>query len=126
MLLFGHSLIKTKPFYQINRCENIEKTPSNAIVVSHFDAYTADYCTKNGVVFALYVNDIRELILASNLKASFFVVKKSFAIVAQNIANEYLFDGKILLLSDSENDIDFAAMEGIDGILFTSGIKAPL
>lgn len=84
----------------------------------------AAYCAKEKVVFALHVKHIKELMLANALGASYFVVDKALAANAQKIADDYLFDGKILLLSHDESEIEFAASHGIDGILFEAGITS--
>lgn len=124
MILIGHQEINAPLFYRIERCEQIASTPPNSIVMFDYDPTLSRYCTENGIRTAVHVKHIKELILAHAMGAAYCVVDKSLAINAQKIADDYLFDGKILLLSSDENDIEFAAINGIDGILFTSGIKS--
>lgn len=124
MLLIGHELIPSKPFYRIDTVEHIAQTPSNSTVLFHFDPALIAYCAAQKVSFALHVKQIKELVLANALGASYFVVDKTLALHAQKIADDYLFDGKILLLSNDENDIEFAASHTIDGILFETAITS--
>jgi len=56
--------------------------------------------------------------LASAPNASFLLIDKDFAKTAQQIVEEYMFDAKIPLISDNEDDIEFCALNGIDGIYF--------
>lgn len=124
MLLIGHELIPSEPFYRISNQEEIAKTPSQAVVLFDFDTSLAQYCQAQKIPFALHVKHTKELILANALGASYFVVDKSIAAHAQKIAEDYLFDGKVLLLSNDENEIEFAASHAIDGILFETAIKS--
>ena len=124
MLLIGHDAIAFKPFYAIHTFEEVQTTPSYSIVLFDFNTVLAKKCADEKILFALHVKQIKELILANALGASYFIVTKSLALQAQKIADDYLFDGKILLLSNDENDIEFAALHGIDGILFEKGIHS--
>ncbi len=123
MMLWGHNAIASEPFYAIHVYEDIAKTAPNSVVLSPFDVTLAQKCHAEKICFALHVKQIKELVLANALGASYFVVTKDIALHAQKIADTYLFDGKVLLLSNDENDIEFAALHGIDGILFESGIR---
>lgn len=126
MLLIGHELIPSDPFYRVDTVEQIAKTPSNATLLFHFDPVLIAYCVAQKVSFALHVKQIKELVLANALGASYFVVDKTLALHAQKIADDYLFDGKVLLLSNDDNDIEFAASHTIDGILFETAISSLL
>ena len=122
MLLIGHELIPYEPFYRVVSVEEIAKTPSKAVVLFDFEPKMATYCVAQNVSFALQVRHIKELVLANVLGASYFIVDKSLAMHAQKIADDYLFDGKVLLLSNDDNEIEFTASHAIDGILFEAGI----
>ncbi|MDD3343673.1 MAG: hypothetical protein PHR87_08875 [Sulfurospirillaceae bacterium] len=122
MILIGHPLIAYKPFYGIQAEEDIGKTPSNATVIFDFNATLAAYCQSQKIIFALHVKNIKELILAHALEASYFIVDKSLAINAQKVADDYMFDGKVMLASNDEADIEFVALSAIDGILFNDSI----
>lgn len=125
MLLFGHSFIQNEHFYRIADIDAIAKTPSSSLVYCSFSQENLDiitHCQLNSVRFALKVQDITEIIYAASLGASYIVVPKELAKTAQNLANNYLFDAKILARSDDEADIEEFALLGIDGILFGNGI----
>ena len=124
MILIGHKLISSEPFCHVASIEEIAKTPPHAVILFDFEPALAAYCAEQKLVFALHVRHIKELILANALGASYFIVDKSLALHAQKIADDYLFDGKVLLLSNDENEIEFAASHAIDGILFESGINS--
>ncbi|MCF6173442.1 MAG: hypothetical protein L3J44_06650 [Campylobacteraceae bacterium] len=118
MEIFGHDFIQNSQFFFISKIEDIKKTSPNCVVFFDFDKEIIAYCKSQGILFGVKVRSITELILASASNAKFLLVDKNFAKDAQKIANEYMFDAKILLLSKNEEDIEFCAKNGIDGIIF--------
>ncbi len=77
---------------------------------------------KNKIEFALKVENITALVYASALGASYIVLNQELAKTAQKIAENYLFDAKILVHIESEKDIEEIALLGIDGVIFTEAI----
>jgi hypothetical protein len=125
MILIGHILIESECLYQIRSKDDILNTPSNSTVLFDFEESMVDlcrYCTQNDIEFALFVKDIREVVLSNALDAKYIVCKKKLSKKAQKVAEKYLFDAKILLLGE-EKDIKWAVKSSIDGILFKKGIK---
>ena len=126
MILIGHPYIDFKPFEKIEKREDISQTSSHSVVVFDFcedSVSLCHYARENEVAFALFVKEEREVILASALGASYIICDKNLVKSAQTFADDYLFDAKILLFSDSENDIEYAAQKSIDGILFKKGVS---
>jgi len=125
MLLFGHRFIPSESFYHITTIDAISKTPPSSKVFLEFSEDNLDiiqHLVKNSVKFILSVKNIRELIYASSLEASYILVQKEIAKSAQNIAEFYLFDAKILVSLEDEDQIEEMAMLNLDGVLFPSAI----
>jgi len=125
MLLFGHRFIKNENFYHISDIDAISKTPNSSKIFLEFSEKNIDlieYLHANSIEFLLSIKDIRELIYASSLHASYILVDKNLAKTAQDIAESYLFDAKILVHLEREKDIDEMALLGIDGVLFSNAI----
>ena len=125
MLLFGHRFIPSESFYHITTIDAISKTPPSSKVFLEFSEDNLDiiqHLVKNSVKFILSVKNIRELIYASSLEASYILVQKEIAKSAQNIAESYLFDAKILVSLEDEDQIEEMAMLNLDGVLFPSAI----
>ena len=125
MLLFGHKFIKSESFYHITDSDAIQKTPPSSTLYIHFSEDNLDiieYVNENEISFALSVKNINELIYASALNASYIVVESELAKTAQSIAENYLFDAKILTLISKEEEIEEMALLGIDGILYSNAI----
>jgi hypothetical protein len=71
---------------------------------------------------AIYVKNLTEVLYASSLGASYIVVEEALAKSAQNLADNYLFDAKILALIESESAIEELALLGVDGVVFCDAI----
>jgi hypothetical protein len=125
MLLFGHKFIKNESFYHISSVDAIQSTPPSSTIYFEFDESNLDlieYANDNSVTFVLSVQNVTELIYASALGAKYILVPKELAKTAQSIAENYLFDAKILVRIEDEEEIEEMALLGLDGILFSNAI----
>jgi len=125
MLLFGHRFIQSESFYHISDIDAISKTPNSSKIFLEFSEENLDiinYLNANSVESLLSVKNIRELIYASSLKASYILVEKELAKTAQEIAESYLFDAKILVHIEREDEIEEMAQLSIDGVLFSNAV----
>jgi hypothetical protein len=125
MLLFGHRFIQNESFYHITDIDAILKTPNSSKVFLEFSEDNLDiidYLNANSIAFVLSVQNVTELIYASSLKASYILVQKELAKTAQEIAESYLFDAKILVHLEKEKEIEEMALLSIDGVLFSDAI----
>ncbi len=126
MLIFGHPFIKYLPFYEIISIETLKNTPSNSTVIFDFDIDLLKYCKKNNIKSALRIKNIKELMFSNALECDFVIANKEFITICQKIANEYMFDTKILLFCKTDEDLEWAALQGIDGVIFQESIMRPL
>lgn len=125
MILFGHRFIESESFYHIDSISSIKKTPSNSLIYLDFNEENLDiigHLVDNDIKFALHVESIKEVVYAENLGASYIILEQSLAKDAQKIANEYLFDAKILAHIESEDDIEDLAYKGVDGAIFLKAV----
>ncbi len=125
MLIFGHRFIESEAFYHVVNIDAITNTPPSSTIYLAFNEENLDiikHLKINQISFALEVKDIKELIYASSLDASYIVVTKEILSAAQNIANNYLFDAKILVMIEDEDKIQEMAILGIDGVIFSNAI----
>ena len=115
----------SESFYHITNIDAIYNTPPSSTIYLKFDENNLDiisYAKNNDVAFALCVENINELIFASALGAKYIITQKDFAQTAQQIAETYLFDAKILVKIEDENEIQEMAILGIDGVIFSNAI----
>jgi len=125
MLFFGHRFIESEKFYHISDIDAITKTPPSSILYLDFSEQNLDiitYMQENRLIFVLNVKNITELLYAQNLGASYITLSKELAKSAQSIAENYLFDAKILVHIIEENEIEEMAILGIDGVLFPEAV----
>lgn len=125
MLLFGHRFIPSNRFYHVFDIDMIAKTPPSSTIYLEFCEKNLDiieYLRLNQISFALYVQNITELIYASALEANYIFIDKQNVKTAQDIAENYLFDAKILTHITAEEEIEEMALLGIDGVVFPEAI----
>ena len=126
MLIIGHKEVDFLPFYLITEKEHIKKISSNSVVAFEYAKKNKDiinFCKENETTFALICNTIKDVILASANDASYLICDKAIVKEAQNFADEYMWDAKVLLYSNNEEDLLWCARNSIDGIIFEEGIS---
>lgn len=72
------------------------------------------------VKLAIHIADIKELILVCNLGAKYAVANKEDSAIMQKAVDNYLFDTRLLAFIDREEEIEWAAINEIDGVVFYS------
>ena len=125
VLLFGHKFIDSESFYHILDIDSIKHTPPSSTIYLEFSEKNLDiikHANLNNIAMALKVQSITELIYAAALNARYVIVPKESVKTYQNIAENYLLDSKILVVIESEEDIEPMALLGVDGILFSNAI----
>ncbi len=125
MLIFGHRFIESEDFYHVSDIESIKNTPPSSTIYLEFSEDNLDiisHLQTNQLHFALRVKTIQDIVYASSLGASFIVISEDLAKSAQNIANNYLFDAKILVKIKEEDEIEELAILGVDGVIFSNAI----
>jgi len=125
VLLFGHRFIESEKFYHISDIDAITKTPPSATLYLEFSEENLDiinYLKENGLNFVLNIKSIEELIYAQAFEAKYISLSKELAKSAQSIAENYLFDAKILVHITKEDEIEEMAILGIDAVLFPEAV----
>ena len=125
MLIFGHRFIESDSFYHIGDIDSIKHTPPSSTIYLDFSEDNLDiikHAALNEIQMALKVSNITELIYASSLGAKYIVVSKESAKTAQGIAENYLFDAKILVMLEEESEIQELAILGVDGVICSNAI----
>ncbi len=125
MLIFGHSFIPSESLYHITDIDSIINTPPSSIIYIEFSQENLDiieHANANSIEFVLDIKNITELIYASALGAKYIVLSREMAKTAQNIAENYLFDAKILVHISDNDEIEELALLGIDGVIFSNAI----
>jgi hypothetical protein len=125
MIFFGHRFIENESFYHISSIEAVQNTPPSSTLYIEFSETNLDiinHAFLNSMPTAIEVKNITELLYASSFGASYIVVEKALAKTAQNVAENYLFDAKILVMIENEDEIEELALLGVDGIILSNAI----
>ena len=125
MIIIGHPWIESSHFSKVFSQEDIEKSEVDNIVLLEplVDSINlAKYCQNNDIPYAVSVNTLNDAIFCNALDANFMICEEDEACVLPPIAQEYLFDTKILVLVHDEKDIAKIARSGIDGVIFAEAI----
>ncbi len=126
MLIFGHEWIESPRFVKVFSIPEIEKTSTGDILLLeplNVSIDLARHCQKNGLPYAVTISETRDGVFANALGASYVVSEHEQAITLQKIAEDYLFDTKILVLIENERQIDTMLRFGIDGVIFPTAIS---
>jgi len=119
MQVFGHKWIESEPFYRVRSEAEITSTPPNGLLQLEplENALTlAKHCQKNGLRYVLEIGSIQEAIFANLLGATYLLCNKALAKELMPIAQNYLFDTRILA-TIKEDEIEEMAKSGVDGVV---------
>jgi len=125
MIIIGHHWITSPTFYKVFSIEEIEGSKSDKIVLLEplVDSNSqAKYCKDNNIPFAIVVNCLKDALFANCFGAKYIICEEDEALMIQPIAQEYLFDTKVLVLIHNEKSMNKIARSGIDGVIFPEAI----
>jgi len=125
MIIIGHPWIKSNHFFKVFSVKGIEKSKPDDIVLLGplVDSNElAVHCQENSVPFAVVANSLDDALFANALGARYIICEEDDALMIQPIANEYLFDTRVLVLIHSEKEISKIARGGVDGVIFADAI----
>lgn len=115
MLIFGHKLIENPKFHLINSKNIIFKEGINCF---EYDEILIEKALKECVKFAILAKNEDEILFANALKAEFILLEnENLAKKASKMAEFYLFDSKILLITNSLENLEKAYKIGVDGVI---------
>ena len=125
MLVIGHPWIESQKFCKVFSIEDIKNADTQSIVLLEplVDSHSfARYCQENGIAYAVVVNGLDDAVFANALGASYMICEEDDALMIQPVAQEYLFDTRLLVLIYNEKEIPKIARVGIDGVIFSEAI----
>lgn len=123
MILIGDKLVPFEDVFLIKNIKDIENTKANSTVLFDFEEEILTYCYKNELFCAVVVNSIKEAIYCNNLNVKYIISEKELSIELQKIADNYMYDSKILAIIDSNEELVQVAKLEIDGIIYRNLLK---
>jgi len=111
-------LLKAKnEFLSVSNKDQIAKNPANKTIRFAFSKELLAYCQKEQIPCAVEVRSISQAIYANHYGAAYLIASKKIAPRIQKIAEDYLFDTKVLVEICFEWEMEVLAQEGIDGVI---------
>lgn len=118
MILIGDRLVPSEKLFKIENIEDIVKTEANATLLYKYDENLLSYCFKNELASAVIVSNIKECIYSNAMSVKYIICDKSLALSLQKIADNYMFDARILQIITTSNEIENVALDEIDGAIY--------
>lgn len=118
MIIIGDELIPFESFSNIDSIDSIKETKANSTVLFNYSDEITKYCFENEISFTVVVNSIKEAIYSSNFNAKYIIANKELAKELQKIADNYMYDAKILAIIESSDEFEEIAKAQIDGVIF--------
>lgn len=118
MIIIGDELIPFEEVSNIKLVDDIKSTKPNSTVLFFFDINLMKYCHENELFFAVVVDSVKEAIYSNNLGAKYIVSNKQLAKELQKIADNYMYDSKILAIISKNDEFEEIAKNEIDGVIY--------
>lgn len=123
MILLGDNLIPYEDLSLIDSIWDIEHSLPNSTLIYTYDANLLTYCNKNRLNSAIIITCIKEAIYANALGVKYIICEKKLAKNVQKIAENYMFDSKVISIIEQEKEIEDIALLEIDGIIYKDLLK---
>ena len=118
MILIGDNNVECEAIQKIESISDIKSTSPNTTVLYNFDFEMLKYSEQNNIASCVVTKSLQEVIYASSFSVKYIVVEKNISKHAQEIANNYMLDSKILVIIDTNDEIVDHALDEIDGIIY--------
>jgi len=125
MIIIGHPWIQSPRFCKVFSIEDIQKSKAGDIVLleplveSHV---YAQHCQTHNIPFAVVITGLENALFANALGAKYMICEEDTALIVQPIAQNYLFDSRLLVLIQDDKKISKIAREQVDGVIFAEAI----
>jgi len=118
VILIGDSLVAHENMFRIYHQEQIAETKANSTIIFKYNSAILKYASQNDLSYAVVVSNIKESIYANALNAKYIICAKNIVKDIQKVAENYMFDSKILAIIESNSEIEEIASYEIDGVIY--------
>ena len=123
MIIIGDELVSYEDIFFISSKDEIKNTKANSTIAFGYNEELLKYSLENSLSSAVEVKTIKEAIYVNALEGKYIIAEKNLAISLQKIADNYMFDSKILALIDSNDEFEEVANSEIDGVIYKNLLK---
>lgn len=120
MILIGDKLVPFDELSKVQKIEDIKNTKSNTTLSFGYNEELLKYTYENELNIAVKVDSIKEAIYANALNAKYIIAQKLLAKEIQKVAENYMFDSKILAIIENNDELEEIASFEIDGVIYKS------
>ncbi|MDY0321115.1 MAG: hypothetical protein RBR23_05205 [Arcobacteraceae bacterium] len=124
MILIGDPIIPCEDVFKISTVEDIKNTKSNSTIIFEFNVDIMTYCKDNKVKYGVMVSSVKEAIYANALGTKYIISDIYTAEKIQKVAQNYMFDSRILAIIEQDAQIEQVALKEIDGVIYKYLIKS--
>ena len=118
MKIIGDSLIPFKEYFRVLSIDDIRKTKPNGDLYFTYNEEILEFSFRENLSFYVEISNISQGLFANSLNARYIVCKDmNLAKDMQKIADNYIFDSKILLLIKNRDMLEEVALNEIDGVI---------
>ena len=118
MILIGDKIVPFEEIFNIKNIEDIKTTKANSIISFGYNEELMKYSFENDLNSAIIVSSIKESIYANALNAKYIIADKNLAKDIQKVAENYMFDSKVLAIIESNEEIEVIASFEVDGVIY--------
>jgi hypothetical protein len=124
MIVLGDDEFGYEDIIYISDAKEILSSPVASTVLIDFSSCDNLQALQNeNIGFGLIVDTIKQAIMANRYGAKYIISNKKLSIKLQKIADNYLFDSKIIAIIEKNQELEKSAILGIDGVIFNKIIK---
>lgn len=118
MILLGDALVNYEDLFRIYHKEQILETKANSTIIFKYNDEILKYAAQQELSFAVIVNSIKEAIYVNALHGKYIIANKELAQDIQKVAENYMFDSKVMAVIESNNEFEDIANHQIDGVIY--------
>lgn len=128
MKIIGHPLVEHEKFVKVDSIDDIGSVEACDTVLIQGENFLqiAKHCSKNSVKYASKIEKIEDALLLNALNAKYIIAEFERAKLFQKLADEYMFDSKILCVVETGSDLERVALEFIDGVIYKGVLDGEL
>lgn len=119
MILIGDEIVSCELICRISKIDDMKSTKPNSTIIFDFNVDIMIYCKNNGLQYAVIASSIKEAIYANALKAKYIIADITLASKVQKVAQNYMFDSRVLAIIEDSDQIEQVALFEIDGVILS-------
>ena len=118
MIIIGDSLVPYEDVFRIYHMEQINETKPNSTVIFKYNNDILTFTSNNDLPCAVIISSIKEALYANALNAKYLICTPTLAKEVQKVAENYMFDSKVLSIIESNDQFEEIASNEIDGVIY--------